>query len=322
MKYFVTGATGFIGGKLAHRLKREGHEVIALVRNPAGAGDLTDAGIEVAPGDITDKQSMRQPMQGVDGIYHVAALYKVGNRYKNRCRVINVEGTRNVLELMGELQIPRGVYTSTLAVFGDTHGRMADETTRFEGEHLSEYDRTKWMAHFEVAQPRMRDGLPLVIVMPGMVYGPGDTSQMAGVWQNYLNGKLFMVPRGVEFCWAHVDDIVEGHILAMEKGTTGESYIIAGERCALTDAMNLAQELTGVPAPKFTVEPGMLKALSKVAGVVEKFIPLPDAYGAEGLRVSAGATYLGSNAKARRELGYSPRPLKAGLGEYLESLRK
>ncbi len=89
---------------------------------------------------------------------------------------IHVQGTRNVLELMRELDIPRGVYTSTLAVFSDTKGRLVDETYRHNGPWLSLYDRTKWLAHYRVAEPMIRQGLPLVIVQPGLVYGPGDTS--------------------------------------------------------------------------------------------------------------------------------------------------
>lgn len=317
MHYFVTGATGFIGGHLARELIKRGHTVTAVVRNPAKAQDLVALGVEIHTGDITDKDSMRQPMTGVDGVFHLAAWYKIGAKEGDTARRINVGGTRNVLELMRELGIPKGVYTSTLAIFSNTDGRIPDETYRFDGKHISEYDRTKAEGHYSVALPMIAEGLPLVIVMPGLVYGEGDPSAAGDVLRQYLQRKLPLVPQKTAFTWAHVDDIVAGHILAMEKGVPGESYIIAGPAHTLTDALSIAEKATGIPAPRLQVPPAMLKAMSAVVGVVERVVTLPDAYTSEGLRVSAGVTYLGTNEKARRELGYAPRSLEDGLPDVL-----
>ena len=176
MKYFVTGATGFVGGRVVRQLIDAGNQVVVVVRNPPKAADLANPGVEIHKGDVTDKESMRAPMQGVDGIFHIAGWYKIGVKDKSEGAKINIQGTRYVLELMQEFGIAKGVYTSTLAVFSDTHGRMVDETYRYDGPHLSEYDRTKWVAHYEVAEPMIKAGLPLVIVQPGVIYGPGDTS--------------------------------------------------------------------------------------------------------------------------------------------------
>src|SRR5437016_494296 len=151
MKYFVTGATGFVGGRVVRQLIDAGHQVVVIVRNPAKAADLAELGIAVHQGDVTDKESMRAPMQGVDGVFHIAGWYKIGVRDTSEATSINVHGTRNVLELMRSLDIPKGVYTSTLAVFSDTCGRMVDESYRYDGAHLSEYDRTKWVAHYRIA---------------------------------------------------------------------------------------------------------------------------------------------------------------------------
>jgi nucleoside-diphosphate-sugar epimerase len=120
---------------------------------------------------------------------------------------------------------------------------MVDENYRYDGPHLSEYDRTKWVAHYEVAEPMIAAGLPLVIVMPGLVYGPGDTSSLRTTLIQYLQRKLPMIPKQSAFSWAHVDDIARGHILAMEKGKVGESYIIAGPTSTLEDALALAELL-------------------------------------------------------------------------------
>jgi nucleoside-diphosphate-sugar epimerase len=176
MRYFLTGATGFLGGRLARRLHAAGHEVVALVRDVRKAENLAQLGVELHAGDITERATLQKPMAGADGVFHCAAWYKLGVREPQVAQAVNVEGTRNVLETMRELDIPRGVYTSTLAVFSDTHGKLADENDYYDGPHISLYDRTKWQAHYEVAQPLMAAGLPLTIVLPGVIYGPGDQS--------------------------------------------------------------------------------------------------------------------------------------------------
>jgi nucleoside-diphosphate-sugar epimerase len=317
MKYFITGATGFIGGQVARQLRAAGHDVTALVRTQAKAIDLAQLGINLASGDITDKESMRAPMTGADGVFHLAAWYKIGARDKHAAEQINVGGTRNVLELMKELGMPKGVYTSTLAVNSDTHGQVVDESYRFNGTHLSEYDKTKWRAHYEVALPMIAAGLPLVIVQPGVNYGPGDTSPIANALRDYLRGRLPLVPAQVAYCWAHVADTARGHLQAMERGRLGESYIIAGPPHTLVEALQFAEKITGIKAPRLQAAPGMLKMLSGVMSVLETFLPLPEQYASETLRVSAGATYLGSSAKAERELGFSAKPLEEGLRETL-----
>jgi len=318
MKYFVTGATGFIGGRVARELLAADHEVIALVRSKQKGAELANFGATLAEGDITDKESMRAPMSGVDGVYHIAAWYKIGERDKSVAEHINVGGTRNVLELMKELNIPKGVYTSTLAINSDTGGRVVDESYRFAGEHLSEYDHTKWQAHYEVALPMMEAGLPLVIVQPGVTYGPGDTSAIAEVLRQYLQGRLPMVPDKTAYCWAHVDDTAHGHIQAMEKGRVSESYFLAGPVHTLHGALQIAEQITGIKPPRIKAAPAMLRAMSSVMSLVEVIVPVSGQYSSETLRVSAGATYLGSSAKAGRELGFTARPLEEGLRETLE----
>jgi nucleoside-diphosphate-sugar epimerase len=318
LKYFVTGATGFIGGRVARQLVAAGHSVIALARDPARASDLTSMGVTVAPGDVTDKESMRAPMRGVDAVYHIAGWYKVGAKDKRPGIAINVEGTRNVLELMRELDIPKGVYTSTLSINSDTHGRLVDETYRYEGPHNSEYDRTKWLAHFEVAVPMIQAGLPLVIVMPGAVYGPGDTSQVGASIRLYLKRTLFVSPARTAFSWGHVDDIAHAHRLAMDLGKPGQTYIIAGPTHTLIDMLALAERVAGVPAPRIHPGPGMMRFFAAMSALGGRFLPLPELFQAESLRSLAGVTYIGDNSKAKRELGYAPRPLDAGLPEAVE----
>ena len=318
LRYFITGATGFIGGHLARKLIEDGHEVTALVRDPKKAQNLGDLGVELVKGDITDKRSMERAMEGADGVFHVAGRYKVGDTNPSAAEAINVQGTMNVLELMDELNIPKGVYTSTVAVNSDTKGKLVDEDHRFKGKHISQYDKTKWKAHYQIATPMIQNrGIPLVIVQPGVVYGPGDSSSMGRMFDSYLIGKLPALPGGAEFCWSHVDDIVKGHLLAMEKGKPGESYFLTGPRHSVVEAMKIAEGITNIKPPRFTLSPGVIKAMASITSVLERFMPIPEFYRSETLRATAGTTYIASNEKAKRELGYEPRGLLEGFSKYL-----
>lgn len=317
MKYFLTGATGFIGGRVARQLIEAGHRVIALVRDNSKAGELKALGVELFEGDITDKECMRAPMSQAEGVFHIAAWYQIGTRDYHLAESVNVGGTRNVLELMRELKTPKGVYTSTLAVFSDTRGKAVDETYRHDGPWLSEYDRTKWMAHYQVALPLIEQGLPLIIVQPGVVYGPGDKSIMGDTFRKYLQRKLPLIPKQTAFCWAHVDDTARGHVLAMEKGKPGESYIIAGPIHTFEEAFAFAEKITGIKAPRLRPSPGMMKMMAHLMEIIGHFFRLPPDYTSESLRVSAGTTYIAVNSKAKRELGFHPRPFEEGLRETL-----
>ena len=275
MKYFLTGGTGFLGGHLLKMLVAEGHEIIALVRDP-----------------------------------------KIGVKDKSPGWRINVEGTRNVLELMEELNISKGVYTSTLAVNSDTNGNIYNEDYEFTGEHISEYDRTKAEAH-KIADDFIARGLPLVIVMPGLIYGPEGTSLSDESLRLYLRKKLPVIPEKAAYCWAHVDDTARAHILSMKKARPGSTYIIAGPPHTITDAFKTAEKITGIKAP-VGIPPFMLKMSYPFSWLADKIIDLPDMYSPEAMRVQAGVTYLGDNSRAKKDLGYDPRPLEEGLRQTLE----
>lgn len=317
MRYFVTGASGFLGGVLARQLHDEGHEVAALVRRPEASPKLAALGVELRGGDITDAESVSAAMRGADGVFHAAAWYKVGQSAmttgpgattggqdeRKAAYRVNVEGTRIVLEAMRDLGIPRGVYTSTVAVFGDTKGRVVDETYRTGGPFPSWYAETKWRAHYDVALPMIAAGLPLTIVQPGVVYGVGDHSPMRGVFDAYLQRRLPMVT-SMAASWGHVEDTAAGHRQAMERGRIGESYIVAGPPHTLVEALRIAESVTGIAPPRL----GIPRAVTDILALLP-FLP-------ESLR-GAGATYLGSSMKAQHELGFVARTLREGFAEVL-----
>lgn len=316
MKYFLTGGTGFLGGVIARKLREQGHEVIAIARNPSSATGLREIGVTVTAGDVSDKQSMRGAMEGCDGVFHVAGWYKLGKRHRGQGYATNVLGTQNVLSLAEELNIPKIVYTSTLAINSDTKGAAADENYVFTGEHLTEYDRTKAEAH-QIAKEFIKKGLPLVILQPGLIYGPDGTSLSDDALRDFLRGRIPMIPKKCAYCCAHVDDVADIHIKAMHMAPAGSSYIVCGPCHTFEDIVRTASELTGLKLP-LAVPPVLLRISSWLASIAEIFFTLPDMYSSESLRVQAGVTYLGNNSKARKELDYQPRDLRTGLRQTLD----
>ena len=319
MKFFVTGATGFIGGHLAQKLIAQGHQIVCLVRSPAKAEALAKLGATLVAGDVSDRVAMRESMRGVDGVFHIAALYKLGIEFKAQMVTANVEGTRHVLETALEVGVPKIVYTSTVGVFGNTQGKIVDETYRVAQQGLkSEYERTKWAAHYEVAVPQQQQGAPIVIVQPGGVTGPGDTSPFNTVYEFYLNRMPVMMGQQAGITVAHVDDIVDGHLLAMEKGRSGESYILAGPSLTYRQMMDMWQSICGIPAPRVWL-PGWTAGLSaSLAGGLEKFLKLPMTLSSEALNVLADSTFYATADKAKRELGWQPRPIEQAFKEVLD----
>lgn len=317
MRYLVTGATGFLGGVLTRRLLAAGHDVAALVRHPDRAGDLASAGVALHRGDITDPEAVRRSLAGIDGVFHLAAWYQVGRR-NPRAEEVNVGGTATVLREAWQAGVDRIVYTSTVAVFSDTKGRVVDETYRHDGPHLSEYDRTKWLAHYEVAEPLAAAGAPVVIVQPGVTYGEGDRSATGELIHTYLRGRLRYLPKGNAVCWGHVDDTADAHLAALERGRVGESYVIAGPGHPIVEAFEIARRVTGIPLPRLRVPPGPLRALARLLTPASRLAPA--LAGPAELTRLAGATYLASNAKARADLGFAPRSLEDGFAVLLPRL--
>lgn len=315
MKVFVTGATGFVGGALAKKLVARGDDVVALVRSPKKAGELTRLGVETVEGDLDSTEAMREGMRGCDACFHVAAVYKVGV-FEDGCedmRRANVTGTENVLRVAVDAGVRRIVYVSTIGYYGNTRGQVVDETfRRTDKDWLTCYDETKFAAH-EVAKRFIADGAPVLIAQPGGIYGPGDTSDLSSMLDQVKKGrmKLLMMP-GVGFNFVHIDDVVEGLLLIHDKGRVGESYNLGGELTTLGALIEKYSVLTGHKPPKRELPVGLIKlsvAPWRFLGPLMGFPPNLR----ELIKGSDGVTYWASDDKARTELGYSPRTLDVGL---------
>jgi dihydroflavonol-4-reductase len=314
MKAFVTGGSGFIGQHVVQKLVARGDEVHALARTEKSATLLRQLGATVFMGDITDTASLRPAMQGCDVVFHIAAWYKLGAPDWMNAEAINVGGTRRVLRLAYELGIPKIVYTSTVAVFGDTQGQLVDETYYKEGPFLTEYDRTKWLAHYKVALPLIEKGAPIVIVLPGAVYGPGDTSFVAQLMRMFYRGLPVLPGADLTVTYAHVADIAAGHLLAAEKGKVGESYILAGPAIPLNEMVDFWAHLIGRKPPSFRLAGRPLRKFAPIMGTLSGVLPLPSLFSEESV-ASLGVSYMARSDKARTELGWTTRPLQTGLLE-------
>lgn len=312
MRYAMTGATGFLGGELARQLLASGHDVVALVRDPGRATDLLDRGVELVLGDLDDSAALDRLLAGADGFFHVAGWFKHGRREHETLRRVNVTGTRNALEAAMRAGV-RTVYTSTTAINSDTRGAVHDETYVHRGPWVTEYDRTKAEAH-RIAEEYAARGLPLVIVMPGAIYGPGDTGSTLGqLTRQLIRGRPVLGPRDGAISWAHVEDVAHGHVLAMERGRVGESYVLAGERASYAEALGLVAREAGRRGP-ILLPNRLVRAVATAVEPVERLVPVPQPLTAEAARAGMG-TYFGDSTKARTELGWTSRPLREGMVE-------
>ncbi|GAA5164671.1 NAD-dependent epimerase/dehydratase family protein [Ornithinimicrobium tianjinense] len=287
------------------------------MRSRQRAGSLERLGVALVQGDLDDVGALDALLTGgedgggVDGLFHVAGWYQIGSPTPELGHQVNVVGTRNVLTAALRAGTRKVVHTSTLAVNSDTGGAVRDETYRHHGEHLSVYDRTKAQAH-HIADELVAQGLPLVIVMPGGIYGPGDTSQVGGYVAQVASGRRPLVPRhGGTLMWAHVEDVAAGHLLAMERGRVGESYMLAGEPATLAELLGTVADLAGTKGPVLVPET-VLRLVGRVLGPLEGRVPLSGQYHPETMR-AALASYVGTAEKARGELGWRSRDLRDGL---------
>lgn len=300
MRVFVTGATGFIVGEVARRLRARGDEVVALVRNPERAHGLD---CELVQGDLGDAGAIRRGLEGCDAAVHGAAVYQVGVAGKNAAamREANVGGTERVLGAALELGIPKVVHVSTVAVFGNTRGQVVDETSGPVSRPLAVYDETKREAH-EVAGRLIAAGLPCVIAQPGAVYGPGDPSQLGGTLRRVAAGRMPVIAFGdCGLNAVHRDDVADGILLALDRGSPGEAYVLGGELTTLGAMAATVARLSGRRTPR-SLPPATLRLVARLSPRFRDLVASSD-----------GVTYWASDAKARRELGYAPRGMEQGL---------
>lgn len=322
MKIFMTGATGFIGNSTAIHLTGQGHDLTCLVRDRAKATGLSDLGCTLVDGDLSDQDRLVEQMKGHDAVLHNAALYEVGipDSRREALYAANVTGTANVLNACLRSNIPRVLYVSTCAVFGNTNREVADESfQRPNLDFTSYYEETKYEAHQIALELIRNQGLPCVIAQPAGVYGPGDHSAIASTLEQFLDGKLPLVPfpdfgTGL----AHVDDVASGLALILDKGTIGECYILTAGNVTMGQLLETAGKVAGRKAPKRALPTGILKLLRPVGPLVGKVLSQPPNL-RELIASADGVTFWADASKAKNTLGFRPRDLETGLRDTFEA---
>jgi nucleoside-diphosphate-sugar epimerase len=320
MKAFVTGGTGFIGGHVVRKLRERGDQVRALVRSPEKGAALADLGCEPVVGTLADRDTIREAMEGCDAVIHGAAVYEVGipESQHRAMYEANVLGTENVLRCALEAGVGRAVYISTVAAFGNTRGEVVDESYEHPGTGFtSYYEETKYEAHRLAKRLIAEEGLPAVIVQPGGVYGPEDHSALGQQMNQFLAGRMPLLAfPDAGFNMVHVDDVADGVLLALDKGETGEAYILGGQITTMRELIDTLARVSGRKPPRGSMPTGLMKAMTPLGPLVGKVMGQgPNLR--ELINSADGVTFWAKHDRAMAELGYSPRGLEQGLRDML-----
>ncbi|MFH1515002.1 MAG: hopanoid-associated sugar epimerase [bacterium] len=319
-KTLITGATGFIGSAVARVLINSGRDIRVLLRSEKYIENLDGLKFEKFKGDLADFQSLRSAVKGCDSVFHVAALYLMWTLEPEYIFKTNVEGTRNVLRAAMEAGIEKVVYTSSVAAIGiRDDGKPSDETVEWNLEWINDpYVKSKHQA-MQIAKEYFKKGLNIVTVCPTAPLGVGDikptpTGQMIC---DFLNGKTPVYFKG-GFNLVDVEDVAIGHLLAEEKGKSGEIYILGGANTYLKDMYKMLSDISGVRTPGLFLPNGVdlfsAWTLETIANVITKKPPLITL---EGCRMVKLPPFY-DHSKAKKELGYKSRPLEDTLKKSID----
>lgn len=319
----VTGASGFVGSAVARKLAARGFDVRVLMRSTSPKTNLEGLNAEPAIGDMRDGPSMRRAMQRARFLFHVAADYRLWARDREEIVRNNREGTKTVMEAALAEGVEKIVYTSSVATLKPLHGRPADETSRHDAQSaIGAYKRSKVVAERLVEHMIERDKLPATIVSPSTPIGPRDVKPTptgrilveaaTGHMPAYVDTGLNLV---------HVDDVADGHLLALERGRIGERYILGGQDATLAEMLAVIAEISNRKPPRFRLTQGPLYPLAYAAEAFASLTGKEPFVTVDALRMSEHHMFF-SSAKAESDLGYRARPYREALSDALVWFRQ
>jgi len=325
MKILVTGATGYLGHSLALALAERDNEVHILARNPDSRNIPLHKNIKIFKGDITDRQSLTIAMKDCQQVYHTAALVKIFDNDPSIFYKVNVDGTRNMLEISLENAIEKFVYTSSCSVIGPA---LKSEMCENDSRTLpldNDYEITKSLAE-NLVKDYGNKGLHTVIVSPSKVFGPSgfETQKvsMNKAINQFIKGKLTYIPRPgnliANYCF--IDDVVDGHILAMSKGRNGEKYILGGENISFLNFFHTIRTLSGTKARIVEVPKIFVKVLAIWQWIQFKTIHKEPLVTEKSIQ-QFFCNKIFCSEKATKELGYRIKPLEESLKQTIHFLK-
>ncbi len=325
MTVLVTGASGFVGSAVARCLIDAGFDVRVLMRPHSDRRNIKGLAVEVTTGDLMDVTSLERALDGRRALFHVAADYRLWVRDPAPMFGANVDGTRHLMRASLAAGVERIVYTSSVATLGlRRDGQLADEDTPSTvADMIGAYKRSKFLAEAEVRRMIEDDGLPAVIVHPSAPVGPRDVKPTP-TGRMILEAAMGRMPAYVDtgLNVVHVDDVARGHLLAFEKGVVGDRYILGGEDMSLKYILDEIAAITERPAPRVRLPHNLIlpvalvaEAWTRLSGGGEPFVTV------DGVRMAKKRMYF-SSAKARRELGYDPRPARQALADAIAWFRE
>lgn len=326
MNIFITGATGFIGRHLVRKLAEEGHTVHALVRKTSNLEGLSSRNIHLCFGSLEDPESIGRGMRDCGQVYHLAAFARVWDKDKRAYYRINVEGVRHVMDAAKKHGISKMVFASTAGVFPPAvHSIPVDEQAVRRPEIHTEYERSKSQAE-DLVQTYVRDGLPVVVVNPTNVFGPGpidESNSIAMMIRDYIRGRWKFIPgngKGV-MDYVYVSDVVAGMQQAMEKGRVGEQYILGGHPASYNDLFETIRNLSSLRHRLFKIPLPVIRGFAIFESLKAGLFGVEPMITPEWVR-KIPYNWSKSSAKARAELGYQARSFEESVKQTIRWLRE
>jgi dihydroflavonol-4-reductase len=315
----VTGATGLLGSVLVRELVSRGRAVKVFIRKTSATACFNGCEVEKLYGDVLDLGSLVRAFKDAENVYHLASEISIMPGPNKNLREVNLTGVKNVIKACFENRIKRLIYTSSIHAFKEVGGvSIIDESIPFDPlSPMGEYNRTKAIASLAVKEA-VREGLDAVIVCPTAVIGPYDfrISNMGSLFIEYCNKRQKIIIDGA-YDFVDVRDVAVGHILAAEKGKTGETYILSGQRLTIPELMSMLEDLTGIPAPKHKLPQWLAYAVAFVTPVYYKLSRNKPVFTTYSLKTVKSNSFI-SHKKAAQELGFSPRPIKETIEDNLK----
>ncbi len=321
--FFITGSTGYVGSNLAIKLANEGHQINAFYRDISKTKVINHQNIHLFKGSLDDKESLLDAMKNCDGIFHTAAYVRPWAKNSSTYYNINVQGTQNIISAAKKSGIRKVVFTSTAGIYGPSDDKIIDENTKSRIPFISEYEKSKYQALQLILESKSSDFFP-VIVCPTRIYGPGIMAQSNSVTQlihNYILGKWHVIPGNGKAIgnYVFVNDVINGHILAFNKGESGQTYLLGGTNLSYNEFFKTIKKLSRTNHKLFHIPIPYLLIASAIMQITAIITGKPPLITTPYVR-KFSYNWEVSIRKAVSQLGYQPTEFDIALNETLQWL--